>query len=91
MFGKLYAIDCKEEDWKTYIQSYEIDWLRVLQLDWAHLHQLNKASEKWQEVVERHANVFQQELGRVQGVKVKIHVDPKAQLKFYRPVTFPTH
>ncbi len=60
------------------------DWLRVLQLDWVHLHQFNKASEKWQEVIDRHAKVFQ-------GVKAKIHVDPKTQLKFYHPVTFPTH
>ncbi len=65
------------------------DWLRVLQLDWAHLHQLNKASEKWQEVVDRHADVFQEKLGRVQGVKAKIHVDPKAQPKFYRPRHIP--
>jgi len=39
--------------------------------------------------VDHHAEVFKEELGRVQGVKVKIHMDPQAQLRFIQPLNVP--
>ena len=65
------------------------DWLKVLHLDWSHLHQITQTPDKWCEVMDRHTEVFKEELGRVQGVKAKIHVDPQAQPRFYRPHNVP--
>ena len=65
------------------------DWLKVLRLDWSSLHQITQSPDKWREVVDRHAEVFKEELGRVQGVKAKIHVDPQPQPRFYRPRNVP--
>jgi len=36
-----------------------------------------------------HAEVFKEELGRVQGVKANIYVDPQAQSKFIQPHNVP--
>ena len=55
------------------------DWLR-------HLTSLS-VPPTWHEVVESHADLFRDELGLVQGVTAKIHIDPQATPKFYRPRT----
>ena len=39
--------------------------------------------------MDRHAEVFKEELGRVKGVKAKIHLDPQAQPRFFKPRTVP--
>ena len=66
------------------------DWLLVLRLDWSRLNQLtHSCSEKCHEIVDKHANVFKEELGLVQGVKAKLHVDPQAQPRFFKPRKVP--
>ena len=44
------------------------DWLNHIMLDWLHLHQLSKSVKPWQEVIDRHPDVFKEELGLAQGV-----------------------
>ena len=39
------------------------DWLQHLTLDWTLLHVMNIA-DGWQKVVDRHTDVFKEELGR---------------------------
>ena len=56
---------------------------KSLHLDWSSLHQITQTPDKWREVVDRHAEVFKEELGQVQGVKAMVHVDPQAQPRFY--------
>ena len=53
------------------------NWLRVLRLDWKVIHQLRGGS--LQELLERHGEVFQAELGTLRGYEAKIHVDPGAK------------
>ena len=66
------------------------DWLNHIMLDWPHLHQLSKLVKPWQEVIDRHPDVFKEELGLAQGVTAKIHIDPQAKPRFYkhRPVPY---
>ena len=61
------------------------DWLKVLHLDWSRLHQITQTPDKWHEVVDHHAEAFKEELGRVQGDKAKIHMDPQALPRFIQP------
>ena len=39
--------------------------------------------------MDRHRTVFSSELGMVRGVTAKLHVDPQARPKFYRPRSVP--
>ncbi len=55
------------------------DWLKILQIHWSHIHQITQPPEKWHNIVHRHPEVFHEELGRVNQVKARIHVDPQAQ------------
>ena len=65
------------------------DWLEVIQLDWPRIHQLQQGSEKWQSIVDRHSDVFKDELGHIKGHKVKLQLKPDAQPKFCRPRKVP--
>ena len=63
------------------------DWLTQLQLDWTAIHQLCTPDEL-QAVLDRHSEVFKDELGTLQGKTVKLHIDSAVQPKFFkhRPV-----
>lgn len=65
------------------------DWMSALRLDWREIFKV-KTTLTLQGVLEEHRAVFRDELGKVQGVTAKIHVDPEAQPKFHkaRPVPF---
>lgn len=65
------------------------DWLQHLILDWAQLHQLRSPSLQLQDVLDRHAAVFKDELGMIQGAAAKLHIDPQAQPRFYKPRSVP--
>ena len=45
---------------------------------------MNPEPAIWQEVVDRHPDVFNDELGRIKDVTAKIQVDPTFQPKFFR-------
>ena len=63
------------------------DWLAQLQLNWTAIHQLCAPNEL-QAVLDRHSEVFKEELGTLRGKTVKLHVDTAVQPKFvkHRPV-----
>ena len=64
------------------------DWLQKIRLDWQRLNQIRTA-ETMQHLLERHADVFKDELGLVEAAPAKIHVDPSAQPHFCKPRTVP--
>ena len=59
------------------------DWLQYIKLDWSCLHRLSDNND-WQEVTERHADLFKDELGVFTGVEAKLHMDPQVKPQFYR-------
>ena len=67
------------------------DWLRHLKLNWCdELNHLRIAARlKLDDVLKKHADVFKEELGKVTGMEVKIHMDPDAQPQFFRPRPVP--
>ena len=61
------------------------DWLQHLKLNWSQLHYVpSPSSNRWEEVLRRHADVFEEKLGLLQGTTAKIHIDPQVQPKFCR-------
>ena len=48
-----------------------------------------QAQESLQDVLERHNTVFKAELGRIKGVEAKLHINPEAQPRFYKPTSVP--
>ncbi|KAL5474436.1 hypothetical protein EMCRGX_G026382 [Ephydatia muelleri] len=42
-----------------------------------------------EDVLKKHADVFKEELGKVTGMEVKLHMDPDAQPQFFRPRPVP--
>ena len=67
------------------------DWLQHFRLDWARLHQIRSDQDQHclQQVLERHPDVFKEELGQLRGTTAKIYTIPEAQPKFYRPRPVP--
>ena len=63
------------------------NWLQVFRLDWKEIHQLRGGG--LQELLERHGEVFQAELGTLRGYEAKIHVDPGAKPQFCKSRTVP--
>ena len=65
------------------------DWLAKIHLDWQNLQQLHTVrQDSLQDILAHHANVFNDELGLVKQTG-KIHIDPKAKPRFYKPRTVP--
>lgn len=61
------------------------DWLQRLRLNWSQLHYVpSSSSTRVQEVLDRHPDVFKEELGMLRGTTAKIQLNPSAQPKFYR-------
>ena len=63
------------------------DWISVLQPNFSVLR--SSADGSLQSLLDKHAVLFKEELGRIRGVKVKIHVDPKARPLFFKPRPVP--
>ena len=68
------------------------DWLQHLKLNWPQLHHMPSTcttAEPWKKVLDRHKEVFKEELGMLRGATAKIHLNPEAQPKFYRARSVP--
>ena len=63
------------------------DWISVLQPNFSVLR--SSVDGSLQSLLDKHAVLFKEELGRIRGVKVKIHVDPKARPLFFKPRPVP--
>ena len=66
------------------------DWLNEIRLDWWSLNRLEtQTSTTLQKLLEKHAEVFKEKLGRVNDALAKIHVDANARPRFCRPRPVP--
>ena len=65
------------------------NWLEALRLDWRTIFSMG-SSHSLQSILEEHADIFRDELGKLQGVKAKIYVEEGVQPRFEksRPVPF---
>ena len=67
------------------------DWISRFRLDWENLNTVRATPDsRIQEVLERHSNVFKEELGHIKGAPVTLHVDSNQQPRFFkaRPVPY---
>ena len=65
-----------------------IDWLEKLKLDWTQVHQL-RTNDQLQTVLDCHKEVFEDQLGCIEGVKAKLHLKSDVQPKFLRARNLP--
>ena len=66
------------------------DWLLHIRLDCSTLNHLDASTpSELQEVLSKHSEAFRDELGKVTTTKATIHVDEKAQPRFYKPRPVP--
>ena len=64
------------------------NWFSCISLNWGEIHRVYSSSLK--AVLDRHAAVFQERLGKLKGYKAKITLDPQATPHFWkaRPVPY---
>ena len=65
------------------------NWLEALCLDWRTFFRVGK-SQTLQDVLNKHSNVFKEELGELQGVQATIHVDKNVRPRFKKARTVPS-
>ena len=67
------------------------DWLTKIRLGWGNLNRIvtDDRKSELERVLDNHAGVFKDELGLLQDVTAKIHIDEQAKPRFYRPRTVP--
>ena len=63
------------------------NWLEKLRLDWRRPNHFN--NNRVNTVLQRHTQVFKEELGTLKGYKAAIHVDPTATPRFCKERTVP--
>jgi len=63
------------------------NWLLKIKLNWAELHYA--VSSDLNSVIDKYSAVFEEGLGTYQGYQAKIHVDPNATPRFFKPRTVP--
>ena len=64
------------------------DWLQHLRLDWKAIHQVCLIDDV-RAILDRYAGLFQEELGTLQGTKVKLLMDSDVQPKSCKPRPVP--
>ena len=57
------------------------NWLKKLRLDWPEIHQLQETGT-CERILQKHQQVFKEELGEIKGIKAQISIDPQAQPRF---------
>ena len=63
------------------------NWLTHIRLEWQEINYV--PGDAVQPVLDKYPSVFQEGLGKLHGFKAKIHVDPNAEPRFFRPTTMP--
>ena len=58
------------------------NWLEQIKLNWPQLCTVSSSSAL-QEVLDKHATVFRDELGKLQGTQVSIEIDQDTQPRFF--------
>ncbi|XP_056323408.1 uncharacterized protein K02A2.6-like [Danio aesculapii] len=64
-------------------------WLEQLQVNWQVFHMMTSNTLDLEDVLQKHSEVFKKELGSMQGIKVKLTVEPECQPKFLRARPLP--
>ena len=66
------------------------NWLGEIKIDWPRIKQLTSHDKRPEEILQKHAPLFGEGLGALQGTKTRIHVDPTATPMFHkaRPVPY---
>ena len=61
-----------------------------MSLNWSEIFVLTTMGKELNEILEAHSTVFQEGLGKVEGVKAKIHIDSSEKPRFFkaRPVPY---
>lgn len=66
------------------------NWLQQISLNWSEVFNLTTMDKELNEILEAHSTVFQEGLGKVEGVQAKIYIDPSEKPRFFkaRPVPY---
>ena len=66
------------------------NWLSHLTLNWSEIFNLTTMDKDLNEILETHSSVFQEGLGKVEGVKAKIYIAPSEKPRYLkaRPVAY---
>ena len=65
------------------------DWLQVFKLNWAQINQVSSSSPALDKLLDKHVALFQEGLGLLRDVTVKLHVRPDCVPKFHKPRPVP--
>ena len=63
------------------------DWIKKINLDWSSVNRV--APDSFEELCNRYPEVFQPTLGKVTGIKAKLHVVTGAIPRFCKPRSVP--
>ncbi|KAI3375951.1 hypothetical protein L3Q82_016366 [Scortum barcoo] len=66
------------------------EWLKKIRLNWQEVKKLSHGSTQLQDILEKHKEVFREELGSMKNITVKLHVKPDSKPVFMkaRPVPY---
>ncbi|KAL0193255.1 hypothetical protein M9458_011551 [Cirrhinus mrigala] len=64
-------------------------WLEQLQVDWQAIHMMTSKTLDLEGVLRKHSEVFKKELGSMEGINVKLTVEPECQPKFLKARPLP--
>ena len=67
------------------------DWLAQLKLDWQSMHNVHSPTlaPSVQIIIEKHSQIFQEELGTIQGTTAKLQVEESEHPHFFKPRSVP--
>ena len=71
-------------EYSNYQRHIQLDWKSIGALKLSHSTERNL-----KDLLSKHAEVFKDELGTVQSMKVKLHLKPDARPKFCKPRSVP--
>ena len=63
------------------------NWLNKIKLNWGKINHI--MSQGYQKVIDKYPEIFKNEMGTLKGTKAKIHVDPLAIPRFFKPRSIP--
>ena len=64
------------------------DWITAFKVDFDQIDNL-VGSNQLQVLLEKHSSVFNNEIGTLKGIKVKLHADPNVKPKFFKARSVP--
>lgn len=64
------------------------DWMNKLTLDWQSIHNV-QGNRQLDKLLQKHSVLFRDELGKLEGYQVKLHLDTEAHPKFCKARSVP--